>query len=349
MRVPPVGEPVLRLLDTVEVAPAVHEEEPTLLVRGDRMLRIRRPSRAVAEALSMLRHGLAEPDITAPDVRRLVDELSGLGWLTAEPPWPGSAAGWDRQVGWWSTLTADGQAAQRRVAAADVAVLGLGGIGAPVAQHLAAGGVGRLRLIDPDVVEPHNLNRQYLYGRADVGRAKVDAAADGLGRLTDTVGLQRTRLRVTTPADLDVLRGKVDLLVVAADRPADLMDTVWAWAAPRGVPVLGSGVGLGTGYWGPLLDPRRGHCWPCTERARRHRLSADERRLEDRGGPTPYSFGPTNAIIADHVARDGLLFLALGRCISLDRRVLLDVVGIPAGGAPQAAGSPGCRHTGGTA
>src|SRR5262245_7845693 len=56
-------------------------------------------------------------------------------------------------------------------------IIGVGGLGSPAAQALAAAGIGTLGLIDPDRVELSNLHRQPLYGDADLGRPKVDAAA----------------------------------------------------------------------------------------------------------------------------------------------------------------------------
>ncbi len=361
-----MAEPLLRLRDTVTVSRATAPDEPTLLVQGSRMLRIRSASRELDAALTLLQEGVEELVFAqrhqAKDVQSLVETLSRLGWLTGEPPHAASDAIWDRQVGWWSALTSDGQSAQRRLAAANVAVLGMGGVGALVAQHLVAGGVRRLWLLDHDTVAAHNLNRQYLYQRADIGRFKAEAAAAALARVADGLELHPVRIEVTAAEHLEAVSEQVDLLVVAADRPADLMDSVWAWACPRGVPVLGAGIGLELGYWGPLLDPRRSHCWPCFEQGRLARLSADERRLEAEGAPTPYSFGPTNAIIADHVARDAMLFLGVGRCASLGRRQVMDVLGVAPGAsgdsdAPQADTGgrgqdehvPGCpQHVGST-
>ena len=59
-------------------------------------------------------------------------------------------------------------------------VVGAGGLGTPILTHLAAMGIGTLRVVDRDVVEKTNLHRQTLYTEKDVGRPKVEAAADRL-------------------------------------------------------------------------------------------------------------------------------------------------------------------------
>ena len=78
-------------------------------------------------------------------------------------------------------------AAQQKLRAATVLVLGLGGLGCPVAQYLAAAGVGRLILLDDDRVDISNLQRQPLHGEADVGRLKVESAAASLKALNPLV------------------------------------------------------------------------------------------------------------------------------------------------------------------
>ncbi|WP_292365846.1 MULTISPECIES: HesA/MoeB/ThiF family protein [unclassified Methanoculleus] len=73
-----------------------------------------------------------------------------------------------------------GEEAQERLANARVVIVGAGGLGCPVALYLAAAGVGEVRLVDGDVVDLTNLNRQVLHGDRDVGRAKVESAAEKL-------------------------------------------------------------------------------------------------------------------------------------------------------------------------
>jgi sulfur-carrier protein adenylyltransferase/sulfurtransferase len=109
-----------------------------------------------------------------------------------------------------------GPAGQARLGRASIALVGLGGLGSPAALYLTAAGVGRLGLIDDDVVEPTNLQRQVLYGDADVGRSKVDAAADALAPRNPHVRLDRHRVRLRSDNALDVL-APYDLVIDGTD------------------------------------------------------------------------------------------------------------------------------------
>ena len=79
---------------------------------------------------------------------------------------------------------------QQRLKAARVAVVGLGGVGAPAALYLAAAGVGTLRLIDDDEVGLSNLQRQIAFSDVDVGDLKVEAGARRLGGLNAHVEIE---------------------------------------------------------------------------------------------------------------------------------------------------------------
>jgi molybdopterin/thiamine biosynthesis adenylyltransferase len=76
---------------------------------------------------------------------------------------------------------------QQKLKAASVLIVGAGGLGSPAALYLAAAGVGTVMLADPDVVDRSNLQRQILYGDADVSHPKVEAAADRLAALNPHV------------------------------------------------------------------------------------------------------------------------------------------------------------------
>jgi adenylyltransferase/sulfurtransferase len=86
---------------------------------------------------------------------------------------------------------------QRKLLDSAVIVVGAGGIGAPAIQYLAAAGVGWLRVIDDDIVSLDNLQRQILFGTADVGRPKTEVAGEAVKRLNPDVRVRKTRERLT--------------------------------------------------------------------------------------------------------------------------------------------------------
>ncbi|WP_456786236.1 molybdopterin-synthase adenylyltransferase MoeB [Cellulomonas sp. P5_C5] len=105
---------------------------------------------------------------------------------------------------------------QRRLRNARVLVVGAGGLGAPVIQYLAAAGVGTLGIVDDDVVDVSNLQRQVIHGTADVGRAKVDSALDTVAALDPDIRVVAHRTRLTSENVDEILRG-YDLVVDGTD------------------------------------------------------------------------------------------------------------------------------------
>jgi molybdopterin-synthase adenylyltransferase len=85
---------------------------------------------------------------------------------------------------------------QNRLKAARVLVVGAGGLGSPALQYLAGAGVGTLGIVDDDVVALSNLHRQIIHGAGDVGRLKIDSAAEAIRRLNPHVVVERIRLRL---------------------------------------------------------------------------------------------------------------------------------------------------------
>ncbi len=108
---------------------------------------------------------------------------------------------------------ADGQVALKR---AKVAVVGAGGLGSPAAMYLAAAGVGEIGLIDCDVVDRTNLQRQILHGTPDVGRSKLASGAATLGDLNPNVTVVPHETRLDSGNALDVL-SPYDLVLDGSD------------------------------------------------------------------------------------------------------------------------------------
>ena len=109
-----------------------------------------------------------------------------------------------------------GGAGQRKLLNTSVLLLGAGGLGSPAAMYLAAAGVGKIGILDFDVVDASNLQRQILHGIEDLGRLKVDSAADTLQGLNPDVEVVRHRLHINSENALDVFR-PYDVIVDGTD------------------------------------------------------------------------------------------------------------------------------------
>ncbi|MBV6700286.1 ThiF family adenylyltransferase [Kitasatospora aureofaciens] len=213
------------------------------------------------------------PDVGPAEIGRLIGELTWAGHLRETrrqgPPVgtdPDTAQRHQRGAEYWDMVDRFGRSGwdiHLRLARASVTIVGVGGAGASAATVLAAEGVGRLTLIDPDHVELSNLHRQHLYTHADIRRPKVEAAADRLRERTPDLDVAVRIERVTLQPQLAALMADCDLLLLAADEPEGLrlranrasLQTLCPW--------------VDAGYHGPVIttalyDPDSdAPCWEC--------------------------------------------------------------------------------------
>lgn len=139
---------------------------------------------------------MAIPPIVAPDAELTADQLTRAA----------------RQV----ILPGFGIAAQRRIAAARVLVVGAGGLGSPVLQYLAGAGVGTIGIVDDDVVDASNLQRQVIHSSASIGESKTASAARRINALDPAVTVIQHTERLTSANALAVF-GDYDLIVDGSD------------------------------------------------------------------------------------------------------------------------------------
>ena len=153
-----------------------------------------------------------------------------------------------------------GPAGQSALKAASVAIVGAGGLGSPVGMYLAAAGVGTIGLIDFDVIEASNLQRQVLFGTKDLGRGKVEAAAERLHDMNPYVNIVSHGEQITSANALELLK-PYDIVIDGTDN------------FPTRYLVNDACVLLGKPYiYGSILrfegqvsvfDARRGPCYRC--------------------------------------------------------------------------------------
>ncbi|MFZ0738989.1 MAG: molybdopterin-synthase adenylyltransferase MoeB [Candidatus Acidiferrales bacterium] len=107
----------------------------------------------------------------------------------------------------------DGQLKLKR---ARVLLVGTGGLGAPLGLYLAAAGVGRIGVVDFDKIDFTNLQRQIMFGTSDVGRPKIEAAAERLGNLNPEIQIDRYETQLTSANALEIFRD-YDIIVDGTD------------------------------------------------------------------------------------------------------------------------------------
>src|SRR5215469_13451520 len=109
-----------------------------------------------------------------------------------------------------------GMDGQKRLKNAKVLVVGAGGLGSPALLYLAAAGVGTLGIVEFDVVDESNLQRQVLHGQSDVGRPKAESARDAVAEINPFVKVNLHQLRLDSSNALDVFRD-YDLILDGTD------------------------------------------------------------------------------------------------------------------------------------
>jgi adenylyltransferase/sulfurtransferase len=171
-----------------------------------------------------------------------------------------------------------GGAGQLALAGAHVVIIGAGGIGSPAIQYLAGAGIGRLSVIDDDIVDLSNLQRQTLYATTDIGSAKVDAARTAVARLNPDVAVKAVRDRITAANAATLIAG-ADVVLDGCDNFTTRLAVADAALAAR-IPLVSAAVGQFDGQlavfrgWEAVLPCYR--CFVGSDPARDEASCADQ-------------------------------------------------------------------------
>src|SRR5206468_2936006 len=127
-------------------------------------------------------------------------------WATGEDGLPPMTPDDLRRYGRHLILPEVGLQGQRKLKASSVLLVGAGGLGSPLALYLAAAGVGRIGIVDSDVVDESNLQRQLLHGTSDVGRPKLESARARLREVNPLIRIETHEARLTSENALELFR-----------------------------------------------------------------------------------------------------------------------------------------------
>ena len=151
---------------------------------------------------------------------------------------------------------------QHHISGKHAIVLGCGGIGCMVSSVLAAGGIGKLTLVDGDSVELSNLTRQWIYDEKDVGKRKVDILSRKLHRQQEKLSIDLLPIQIGSRNDLEQLPD-ADLLILTADTPREILYWVNLFCVDRRMPFLPIGYIQDIVVWGPFVIPGETGCLAC--------------------------------------------------------------------------------------
>jgi bacteriocin biosynthesis cyclodehydratase domain-containing protein len=270
--------------------------------------------RAGAPSADALRDRLARAGhpVEPQALAATLDQLRSLGLLEEEDLVAAlgaeAAERFDRQLAYFADVRPGGAAElQAALARASVVVIGVGGLGTWTAAALACSGVGHLTLVDDDRVELSNLNRQFLYRHADIGRLKAEAAAEALQAFDPSLDVTAVAERVAGPGDAERVVAGHDFVVELADWPPHELSR-WLDAAchTAGIPRVSAAQFPPRMRLGPTFVPGLTACMHCQERqARRDFPLYDELVAMRRAHPTPApTLGPASAMLGAALAND---------------------------------------------
>ena len=258
----------------------------------------------------------ARTSMAVGEVRAAIEQLDALGLIHRVAPAPETVLGaadlerFDRQLAWLSDRfpsRAEVLAGQERLAVASIAVIGVGGLGCWVAAALACAGAGRFVLVDDDVVELSNLNRQLLFAASDIGRPKVHAAAEALLRFSPSLALDARRRRLRSSEDVQDAIAGCDFVVETADWPMyELPRWIDRACRAHGIPHITAAQHPPLVRVGPMRIPGRSPCLACVEQEDRGRfpLAAElEAFRAARRRPSP-TLGTASGLIGTLVATE---------------------------------------------
>ena len=189
-------------------------------------------------------------------------------------------------------------------------LLGAGGLGSGILQSLVGLGVGRITLVDPDVVEIKNLARQFVYTPRDIGEPKVTAAARWVTAYSAETTVRPVRERVGTAARIAELATGADVLICAIDSPDDVHLLVNEACCQLGIPFVAGGLARSTlSYWS--VDPGRSACRECLELHRRAEQLAAVLETDPilGGGSVNRATGPIAQVAAGFLTMEAMRYL----------------------------------------
>jgi molybdopterin-synthase adenylyltransferase len=328
----------VRLKPSVESFPASSGDIYLLRSDGGDDVVLREADPFARELVAALAEGVRPAE--RPELRPAIAQLTEAGVLAqgsfdpgATELSPAEALRYDRQLHYFgdqASACSSASGMQLALRNATVVVLGSGGLGSWTMAGLACAGVGRIVAVDDDTIELSNLNRQVLYRMSDIGRRKVDVAAEALRGLNPEIDFVPLARRVRGVADVRAVATGAAFVVCTADWPAHEIGR-WVNQAcfELRIPHISAGQFPPRVRIGPTFVPGRTACLECEERAIRREFPLYDELVEHRrnAAPVAATLGAPSGLIGSLLAMEVIHWITgisepatLGRGLVFDLR-----------------------------
>ena len=190
----------------------------------------------------------------------------------------------------------------QKIQEAHVAIIGIGGLGGMVALLLASAGVGRISLVDGDLVEESNLPRQFLFKESSIGKLKVDVIRKVLIEHNSKTLVTCHPQFISSREDVEKVAKEAQFLALCADQPRI---KIRAWVASAVQFMNLPSMAMASNWIGPVTIPQRSPCYLCQSRSHRNRIADPHgfiKRASQESTPHRAAFGPGVASVAGPMA-----------------------------------------------
>ena len=320
---------MLKLSSAVQVVPLAGRvifvrEQAVLEIKCEPEVNSLLSGLGIHESLQQVCKGLGKKHAAS-----LLKELALANMLSfEETTWKDDVSA--RNEGWLALHTSRPVRAFDELKSKRVAIIGIGGIGSVVAQHLCGSGIKNFFLADPDHVASDNLNRQYMH-TGMIGKSKVESASYWIKRTRPDAEVSTIESAIRSRESLQhIIDWSPDIVILAADQPRDLSSRLGMVLDKECIVWVTSGVSGDRGFWGPIVIPDVTACGRCSESLVLENVPDQIAPALNQCQPVKGSSGPVNSVIASFLSRDVVMYLAgVGKPSSLGARVILGMDGLP--------------------
>ncbi len=303
----------------------VDEGESNVFIVGDKIYSFVFSEKKYLQALYQIQNGVDEKELLSyladAQLKLLLEKLEGYDLIIKDYENNFFNTPYEKHIDFFAEHIDNPNSFQEQLFDKSVIIIGIGGIGTVLIQHLFALGIKKFILMDFDVIHSSNLNRQFLYEYSDIGKDKLSVAKEWIkNRSSDVEVITLNHYILDSKSLIKLLSdySKADFIACCADSPPIRIRKVIVEASLKlDIPCSFCGVGCVQGSFGPLLVEKE---------KKREYLRVLDKTIETlgmgTGRPINMSIGYSNTIIGAYFVMDMVNFFLKINVLSLNKKIV---------------------------